>query len=75
MESPFEYFGFAEEAGKVWTAQDLELAIELSADEVWPQACNSPSQGGNFEGMSLLLGVAYVQPQNRTQTVLSLAAE
>ena len=29
----------------------------------------------NFEGMLLLLGVAYVQPHNRTQTVLNLAAE
>jgi hypothetical protein len=46
----------------------LDRAIESSADEVWPQACNSPSLGGNFEGMRLLLGVAYVQPQNRTQS-------
>jgi hypothetical protein len=29
----------------------------------------------NFEAMLLLLGVAYVQPHNRTQTVLSLAAK
>jgi hypothetical protein len=41
----------------------LQFAIESSADEVWPLACNSPSQGGNFEGMRLLLGVAYVQPK------------
>jgi hypothetical protein len=64
--------------GFVWEAfgpPGLQIAIESSAYEVWPQACNSPSQGGNFEGMRLLLGVAYVQPRNRTQTVLSLAAE
>ena len=29
---------------------------------VWPVACNSASKGGRFEGMWLLLGVAYVQP-------------
>ena len=46
----------------------LEFAIESRADEVWPLACNSPSQRGNFEGMRLLLGVAYVQPHNRTQS-------
>ena len=57
--------------GFVWEAfgpPGLQIAIESSAYEVWPQACNSPSQGGNFEGMRLLLGVAYVQPHNRTQS-------
>jgi hypothetical protein len=37
--------------GKRLDRPRLEFAIESSADEVWPQACNSPSQGGNFEGI------------------------
>jgi hypothetical protein len=55
--------GFVWEAGNVWICPRLELAIESSSDEVWPLACNSPSQGGNFEGMRLLLGVAYVHTE------------
>jgi hypothetical protein len=59
----FGYLGFVWEAGKRLDRPRLEFEIESSADEVWPLACNSPSQGGNFEGMLLPLGVAYVQPE------------
>ena len=36
--------------GSVWEAGSprLEFAIESSADEVWPPACNSPSRRGEF---------------------------